>query len=94
MGSLITSWRTSALGVAGAICVAAALVYTALGGDLGSLDLSGAGVQTPVADLVRTLGEVLIGLGLVASRDHGVSSEVAKANPLLSADAIKSGGGQ
>ena len=74
MNSLVTSWRTSALGVAGAICVAAAFVYTALGGDLGALDLSGAGVPTPVSDVVRTIGEILIALGLVGARDHAVTS--------------------
>lgn len=87
---MLTSWRTTALGVAGAICVAAAFVYTALGGDPAALDLSGAGMP----EWLRVLGEMLLALGLVASRDHQVSSEKAGLNRLLSADAIRSGGGQ
>lgn len=67
---MLTSWRTTALGVAGAICVAAAFVYTALGGDPAALDLSGAGMP----EWLRVLGEMLLALGLVASRDHQVSS--------------------
>lgn len=71
MKSVTTSWRTTALGVTGAVLIAAGMLYTALGGDPGSLQ------QAPAPEWLDKLGMILVALGFVPARDHVVSSKKA-----------------
>lgn len=71
MSDASKSWRTTALGATGAILVAAGMLFTALGGDPGSIPAA------PRPGWLEQLGVILVGLGLVPARDHKVSSKKA-----------------